>query len=146
MLKNVMSVGLPSVQESGCIAPNVNVNASLASQASCTRAIVSSLLPSDCGPRCDAVLLHRCSLRAQRHPLPERSVDHALVLPLVAAERHAEVTVELAAGLAQNTRLAPPVLLRPNSVPCGPRSTSTRSTSIRRMTGPVVRGMKTLSM
>ena len=48
-------------------------------------------------------------------------------------------------SLPTHRRIAPPVLLRPNNVPWGPRSTSTRSTSSMRMTGPVVRGMKTLS-
>jgi hypothetical protein len=34
-----------------------------------------------------------------------------------------------AAGFFRITFTAPPVVLRPNSVPCGPRSTSTRSMS-----------------
>ena len=44
-------------------------------------------------------------------------------------------------GRLECSETAPPIALRPNSVPCGPRSTSTRSTSTSSMTAPTERAM-----
>ena len=49
-------------------------------------------------------------------------------------------------GFLVVTLTAPPVVLRPNSVPCGPRSTSMRSRSATSNTAPTVLLMKTPSM
>ena len=42
-------------------------------------------------------------------------------------------------GFLEMTLIAPPIELRPNNVPCGPRRASTRSTSTRSRTLPIER-------
>lgn len=48
------------------------------------------------------------------------------------------VKARLKVGCFVITLIAPPCVLRPNSVPCGPRSTSTRSMSMKVGGAPVV--------
>ena len=60
----------------------------------------------------------------------ERSAErteHAIVV--VVADRQLRLGSELRVGPLEITLTDPPVALRPYSVPCGPRKTSTRSTS-----------------
>ena len=48
-------------------------------------------------------------------------------------------------GLVRVTLITPPIVFRPNSVPCGPRSTSTDSTSNMSKTAPELLAMNTPS-
>jgi hypothetical protein len=64
---------------------------------------------------------------------PTARTSRRLKLPYVASTN----PVSSPCGLREMRRMAPPRLFLPNSVPCGPRSTSTRSRSIRSMDEPV---------
>ena len=148
MLNCSRSVALPSLAESFRMRLNTTFTVSLGSQAARKRAIVSSVLPSSCGPR---LTKPSCSRKAPCARMKKFSVIGALIMPTTSPRlKLPPVTRRYASrsgpGSLVNTRIAPAVLLRPNSVPCGPRSTSSRSKSSTRMTGPLVRGMNTLSM
>src|ERR1700744_3364863 len=52
----------------------------------------------------------------------------------------------LVLGFSVVTLIAPPMVLRPNSVPCGPRSTSRLATSTQQRNDPTGRGTEPPSM
>ena len=71
--------------------------------------------------------------------LDEREItDRLEVQPVVIADGRLTWPVLSPCGFFESKRIAPPMLFLPNSVPCGPRSTSTRSKSTRSMSEPVI--------
>ena len=90
----------------------------------------------------------RCAGERKRSQSVMRAGDRAFEdLRVVVARRGAHLALNVSVGRLEMMLIAPPIELRPYSVPCGPRSTSMRSMKIGRLAGfDVARGVEAVGV